>query len=230
MGLSKQLASFLGKVFKFFSADQAIDIDKEIGATVVESSPKNFGEKSVWIVVKTTEIKHVLHNLKVKHIEKCSWEKALLSDDNIFVTGPINGWVLLVGSRILTPDYNNGIKNVNNYLDELSKVFGESQYFVCQRTTDTAIWSKSINGKIERTYAIGDNFFYEEGYITALESEMCLIPDNPFLPENEDLFNQYLYPEISHVLKIAENWSFNPSKMTEIKDIPGFGYIIKLKN
>lgn len=72
MDLNKQLASFLGKVFKFFSADQAIDIDKEIGASVVESSPKNFGEKSVWIVVKTTEIKHVLHNLKVKHIEKCS--------------------------------------------------------------------------------------------------------------------------------------------------------------
>jgi len=229
MGLSKQLASFLGKVFRFFSINRPIDIDKEIGATVVESSPKNFGEKSVWIVVKTTEIKDVLHNLKVKRIEKCSWESALLRDDNIFVTGPINGWVLLVGWDILKPDYNNGMKNVNYYLDELSNVFGESQYFLCQRTTDTAIWSKSINGKIERTYAIGDNFFYQEGSITPLESEMCLIPNNPFLPENEYLFNQYVYREISHVLKIAENWSFNPSKMTEIKDTPGFGYNIQLK-
>lgn len=229
MDLNKQLASFLGKVFRVFSTDQAIDIDKEIGATVVESSPKNFGEKSVWIVVKSTEIKYVLHNLKVKCIEKCSWEKALLGDDNIFVAGPINGWVLLVGWDMLTPDYNNGMKNVNAYLDELSKVFGESQYFVCQRTTGTAMWSKSINGKIERTYAIGDNFFYQEGHITALESNMCLIPVNPFLPENEGLIDQYVFPEITQVLRIAEDWSFNPSKMTEIKDIPGFGYIIQLK-
>ncbi len=230
MVLNRHLLSLGARIFYYLSGGQSIDLDAVMNSSVKQSHPKNFGEKSVWIVIKSNNIKEVLSFLNIKKIDKVPWEDGFIKnnkENGIFITGPINGWILLTGSGVLEPDYNEGMKKINSYLDKISNVYGEAQYFLSQRTTFTAIWSKSLKGKIERTYAIGDNFFYQEGFTSRLEKNMALITDNPYLAENKHLFGQYAYPDVDNILKIAENWSFNPSKISDMPDVKGFGFLVE---
>lgn len=196
---------------------------------VTGSEPINFGEKSVWVCVKTNDIRELLASYQLKELRKDNWLEAFKRDDCVFCAGPIGDWVIQYGFSQRLPNYNIGMDEIHEYLNQLSAKFSEAHYYLCQRTTDTAIWVKSIKGKIERSYCISDGVFYQSGKLTEVEKDIGI--SNKHISElSDEQAEQYLLPGIDEVLRVAENWSLNPNELKANNQVPRYGYLLTPSN
>ena len=208
--------------------DAIIDFDTIIQSEIIESNPINFGEKSLWICIKTSDPKAVLESFPLKELKKENWKEAFRkeNEDYIFAVGPIEGWIILRGWMQQHPTLEDGMSKIHDYLNELSLKFNEAQYFLCHRTTDTAIWAKSISGKITRSYCIGQEVFFQSGQITDIE-KVIGISNKSIYEFEEDKVGNYVWPGINELIKIANQWSINPNELESNKTVPGFGFMLK---
>ena len=198
---------------------------KEFEILTNPDKPIDFGYKTVWIAVKTDNKERIAEILELKNIQSSNWKSGIESayNNGIFITPLIGQWTLAVGIKLS----NGELKDINKLektLNKLSSEFGEAQSFGTHRVVEYHHWIKSINGKITRTYSYigesGENIKVF-GELTEPENGLNLI--NTFSKEaeaenyweREDLD----YADEELVMKIAENWSINPTKLTERKDI-----------
>lgn len=214
---------------RLFNKKVENNIDDILNSFIDPSLPQNFGEKRYWVVIKSKDLKSVFEYLNPSEISKSNWENGIkqAAKGKIFIFGPIEEWITLIGDYLPTPNYTNGLQSINTFLNNLSTKFIESQYFLSHRTTDSSIWIKSIKGEINRSYALGDNFYYEYGVKSILEERMKLPNGKIFLEDGE--FDKFSMPELRNVLAIAEKWSFNPMKLDAMDNVPNFGYLIDSK-
>ncbi len=123
-----------------------------------------------------------------------------------------------------TSDTLESIEILENLLNNLSSKYGEAHFFGTHRVVEYHNWMKSINGKIERVYAyIGESNqnIKVSGQLTLPEKKLTLFnslskeaKSNTYW-DREDLD----YPDEELVMKIAENWSINPVKLSQRTDI-----------
>lgn len=200
-----------------------IDIDTILESEVSGSEPINFVEKSVWVCIKTNDIRELLNSFQLKELKKENWIEAFNreNDDYVFTVGPIGDWVIQYGWTLIQPNYNDGMDEVHKYLNLLSSKFSEAHYYLCQQTTDTAIWVKSINGKIEKSYCIGDGIFLQSGKMTEVEKDIG-INYKPIIELSDEKAEHFLLPGIEEVLRVAENWSISPNKLKANNNVPQY--------
>jgi len=110
----------------------------------------------------------------------------------------------------------------------LSLNFDEAQLFCSLRTVDAAAWMRSIKGKTERLYSIGDGGGFIEGVPTEVEKQWDLLSLNDLENGNDEIYKKKIWPDVDHVLEVAENWSINPMKLEEEKGVGKFGYTGRL--
>lgn len=210
--------------------NKTINVDQ-----TVPDSAQGFGYKMMWLAVKTDDQHKLADFLKLKNIEKCNWKVGIntaykFPDSSIFITPYIDGWTLACSvNMFIIKSQNEDLHEVKNLLKILSRVFGEAQYFFSFRTADCYIWMKAVNGKIARVYSIcqGENISIE-GEPTNFEKNYNFI--NTFSPEAKDSTyyerKDIFWPDEEFVMKVAENWSVDPSKLERRKDLFGkFGLI-----
>lgn len=196
-------------------------------AKTVPDSAVGFGYKCVWFAVKTDN-KHKLGEiLKLKNISDCNWQVGIdkAYNGSVFITPTIDGWTLACGWGLPHGDSKEGIDEVKNMLQTLSKAFGEAQFFCTHRVTEYHCWIKATNGKVERVYSFlgesGENIAVE-GQPTAFEQTLNLA--NTFSDEAKDekYFERddLVWADEELLMQVAEHWSIDPTKLEEREDIP----------
>ncbi|MFM2224831.1 MAG: hypothetical protein RJA07_1033 [Bacteroidota bacterium] len=202
----------------------------------VPDSAVGFGYKCMWFAVKTNDQQKLADHLKIKNTIKCNWKVGIdkAYEDSVFITPPIDGWTLACGLGFPTGYSNEAVDEVKQILQTLSKEFGEAQFFCTNRVIEYHSWIRATNGQVTRVYSYlgeqGENIVIE-GETTDFEKTFKLV--NTFSQEakDENYFDNIdlILPDESFVMKVAENWSIDPTKLDNRKDLlPSLGLIGQL--
>lgn len=199
---------------------------KEIEISTNPDDPIDFGYKIVWIAIKTDNKERIAEILELKNIQSSNWKSGIETayNDGIYITPLIGQWTLAVGMKLVNDGNLENINQLEKTLNKLSSEFGEAQSFGTHRVVEYHHWIKSINGKITRTYSyIGERGENIKVFGELTEPEIGLNLINTFSKEAEsDKYwerEDLVFADEEIVMKIAENWSINPTKLTERKDI-----------
>lgn len=191
-----------------------------------KDSPIDFGYKTVWIAVKTDNKQRVAEILKLKNIQPSNWKSGIETayNNGVFITPQIGQWTLAVGMKLVNDGNLENINQLEKTLNKLSSEFGEAQSFGTHRVVEYHHWMKSVDGETKRIYSyIGESGENIKVYGDLTEPENGLNLFNSLSREAES--DEYWeredldYADEELVMKIAENWSVNPTKLTERKDI-----------
>jgi hypothetical protein len=188
--------------------------------------PIDFGYKIIWIAVKTDNKSELSKILGLKNSKPSNWKSGIENayENSVFITPQIGDWTLAVGMGLPLGDSQESIEKLEKILNELSSEFGEAQFFGTHRVVEYHNWMKSVNGKMERVYSyVGESMENIKVYGKPTEPESKLNLFNSLSEEaksdeyydREDLD----YADEELVMKIAEYWSVNPTKLTERTDI-----------
>jgi hypothetical protein len=199
----------------------------------VPDSAVGFGYKCMWFAVKTDNKNRIAEILKLKNISDCNWQVGIdkAYNGSVFITPTIDGWTLACGWGLPHGDSKDGIKEVKNILQTLSKEFGQAQFFCTHRVTEYHCWIKATNGQVDRVYSYlgesGENIAIE-GQPTEFEKTLKLA--NTFSDEAKDekYFERedLVWADEELLMQVAGHWSIDPTKLDERRDIaPSLGLL-----
>jgi hypothetical protein len=80
------------------------------------------------------------------------WHAYQYDDYQMFVSPPVNGWVLVMGMPIVWEADSHAVER----MVELSKQFDEVQLFASVRTSSSYMWARASKGKLVRLFYEGD--------------------------------------------------------------------------
>lgn len=191
-----------------------------------KDKPIDFGYKIVWIAVKTENKSKLSKILGLENLKPSNWKSGIDNayENSVFITPQIGEWTLAVGMGLPPGDSQESIEKLEKMLNELSSEFGEAQFFGTHRVVEYHNWMKSVNGKMERIYSyVGESMENIKVYGNPTEPEKGLNLFNSLSEEakSDEYFERedLDYADEELVIKIAENWSINPTKLTERTDI-----------
>jgi hypothetical protein len=107
---------------------------------------------------------------------------------------------------------------------QISLEFGEAQFFCTHRVIEYQCWMKASNGIILRVYSYlgesGKNIEIE-GEPTEVEQPLNLVNTLSSHAEGENYFERedLTWPDEDLVMKIAGNWSIDPTQLDKRADI-----------
>jgi hypothetical protein len=212
----------------FYSSAVPSTVDKTFPDSAV-----GFGYKCMWFAVKTDNKDKLAEILKLKNISDCNWQVGIdkAYNGSVFITPTIDGWTLACGWGLPHGDSKEGIDEVKNILQTLSKEFGEAQFFCTHRVTEYHCWIKASNGQVVRVYSyLGESRenVVIEGKPTEFEQTLKLA--NTFSDETKDekYFERedVVWADEELVMQVAGHWSIDPTKLDERKDIrPNLGLL-----
>jgi len=199
------------------------------------ASPRavSFGPKQTWLAVEASEPAEVIEALGAIDARRAGWEAlSLAHGDRLFVTPPIDGFVLVVGAL---PDVNTlGVQSPALFLiRRLSRaVGGSAQYFCTHGGAAYHAWARADEGLIRRAYAyqgehrktlvdLGQHTT-AEAFDRAFYDERSLEADAPGYWQRRDL----RAPSDADVTLVAGGWSVDPTGLTERGDV-GLGWLVE---
>lgn len=169
-----------------------------------------FGYKTAWFAVRTDDPHAVAGALRLRDIRTSTWSAGVEAayGECVFVTPPIDGWVLAVGSSFAPL----GIAREPclGALRALSVRFGDAQYFATHRVVELCAWARAADGQLRRAYC----FTGETG--ETMWDEGTRVDGEPAIGPNE-------WPGEQEVLALAQRWSLDPTKMEEMHLPPSLG-------
>ncbi len=191
-----------------------------------QDKPIDFGYKIVWIAVKTDNKSELSKILGLKNSKPSNWKSGIENayENSVFITPQIGEWTLAVGMGLPLGDSQESIEKLEKMLNKLSSEFGEAQFFGTHRVVEYHNWMKSVNGKIERIYSyVGESMENIKVYGNPTEPEKGLNLFNSLSEEakSDEYFDRedLDFADEELVMKIAENWSINPTILSERTDI-----------
>ena len=191
-----------------------------------QDKPIDFGYKIVWIAVKTDNKSELSKILGFKNSKPSNWKSGIENayENSVFITPQIGEWTLAVGMGLPLGDSQESIEKLEKVLNKLSSEFGEAQFFGTHRVVEYHSWMKSVNGKMERIYSyVGESMENIKVFGNPTEPEKGLNLFNSLSEEakSDEYFDRedLDFADEELVMKIAENWSINPTKLSERTDI-----------
>lgn len=128
-------------------------------------APKPFGFKVSWFAVKTSDPALVLDALEFGQAAPANWASGIAaaygdpqsSDCWLFVSPPVSGWVLAVGSSFPYPaTIEGGHHDIGRKFDllfsRLMQKFDDVQFFGSHRVVDFVTWARALNGESKRIF------------------------------------------------------------------------------
>ncbi len=192
--------------------------------------PVPFGYKTAWFAIHSTDMHAVASALHLQNPQPAGWEYGIwhsieTEDYAIFVTPPVNGWILAVGLPLLYEADDHATER----LIELSQQFGEAQFFASMRVSSSYIWARARDGKLLRRFYDCDGKHEETGEQSNEEKTLGLQFFDASSPESQDpdYWNRkdLVFPGEDHVLQIAGRWGVDPSKLDQMGLAPAAGLL-----
>jgi hypothetical protein len=172
--------------------------------------PRAFGPRCVWLAVHGSSTMAVANALGLKGAGPSGWQKGVETAyaGGVFVTPPIDGWVLAASVRF--PDAGRGDgkdDHATPLLARLSEALGEVQYFGAHEGIGWSAWARFRDGLPVRKLAVlsaQDAVLWNEGPPTPPEEALGVTVDHP-AGAAEKRVDEHT------VFKIARAWSVDPS-------------------
>jgi hypothetical protein len=167
-----------------------------------------------WLAIKTRQPTAVLEALQITKATPCSWEEGLARtfDRKLFVSPPVNGWIVVLGSAL--PDPAEDIDVCFRFLTQLSRKLGHVQFYNLNRTLSHHAWAVLDKGEVLRAYAWAGVTLWNQGQITPAEINLelqCL--DYGHSHSQTDGRSDLMTANTEKVPLLAARWGMDPSAL-----------------
>lgn len=200
--------------------------------------PLSFGDRTIWLAIRAQDGKRVAEGLGLRQLQPANWKTGLAcihgngdSTRRVFVTPPVNGWILVAGA-LPEPGDDLNDEEAMPFLKEVASHFPDVQYFGTHNLVDWHAWAVVKQGKLRRAYSyIGDLGLknWDLGPKTRVEQELGLNffdPDDPSADDDNYWSRPDLhYPTEENVLQLAAHWSINPGDLESMGLPPSRGLV-----
>jgi hypothetical protein len=187
-----------------------------VPASFMESCPSQNGafleRPTRWVAIRSTNLLKVQTAFGLHNPTPCSSVDGLskLNEGKLFVSPPVNGWILIIGSSL--PDPNDDIDDCFRFLMRLSRELGGVQFFSVNRAVNHHAWVRIENERVFRAYAWAGETLWNQGDLTAAEREVGLrcyrygekSATFPFSPREAHAANT------ERIMHLAARWSVDP--------------------
>ena len=198
--------------------------------------PAAFGYKMAWLAIRTRDTNRVVEQLGLIDPQPCNWRTGIgtiyddeLGETRIFVSPPVNGWTFVVGLSLPYPVGHNFVDKCTPTLMHLGRQFIDVQYFFSFPLIDFFAWSKVTDGKLVRSFAIGDEgIIWNRGKPTQDEKSLGLkmFELRGVRERSGDAGGELiLYPTEEHVMRLASRWSVDPTRINAAAAPSASGFI-----
>src|SRR5437667_7362813 len=178
-----------------------------------------------WLAVKGNNPQAVQKALGLHNPTPCSWTEGMarVSDQKLFISPPVNGWVLVVGS--LLPEPSEDVDACFRFLQRLSRELGEVQFFSVNRAVGHHAWARFERGRALRGYAWAGETIWNQGHKTWAERKLALRCYDYCESNGRSHFAQLERSRANaeKVLLLASIWSLDPSSVDDSALTDAFG-------
>ena len=218
----------------------------------------DFAYKVNWFAIASNDSSLVIEALQAKSYQVANWESglgvAIPSLDKrdkrnwIFVSPPLEGWVLVVGTSLPYPvmhteDRHDGIgQQFDKLAQRLAQKFDDVQFFGSYRVVGFIAWARFLKGEMVRVFSFGEGLYANLGKQTPEEVLLklpCLdglnlseAEDKIFTfigeDEDEDSPENGVFLDETGVIEMAELWSINPLNNSFTEGQPATGFVFEL--
>ncbi len=170
-----------------------------------------------WVAIKSANLQAVQAALGLHNPTPCSWADGMarVGDQKLFVSPPVNGWVLVVGP--LLPEPSEDVDVCFRFLQRLSRELGEVQFFSVNRAVGHHAWARFERGRAVRGYAWAGETLWNQGRKTWAERKLGL---RCYDYCEGDARNNFAQPErnrvnVENLFVLAALWSLDPSSIDD---------------
>jgi hypothetical protein len=194
---------------------------------VVPLKADSFGFKNAWVAFKTDDPAAVAKALSLRNPRPSSWAEGVAAayeypECSVFVTPPIDGWVLCVGF-VLTAGVDASPPTFGDDAAAWAKTLGcEVQYFATHRVVEAHAWARARPSGLERAYSfLGESGEkrLDVGPPTSEEQQLGFAffdPTSAAAAADAYWARQDLtFPNERHVMALAGRWSLDPSTLDQ---------------
>jgi hypothetical protein len=181
--------------------------------------PFAFGWNTSWCAVRCSQPDGLVEELRLRNWRRTGWHEGLTlaqETDALFVSPEIGGWTLIVGNSLpFAPN-----EEILDLLADLSRVYGDAQYFGTSSVTEYHAWARAVDGRLRRAYAFSGeqgSVLWDRGLETQEEKDLGMIFQEETILSNS--------PDDSSVFRISGRWSLDPSQIENVTVQPGLGFL-----
>ena len=185
---------------------------EDLGATsLAPARAAAFEQPGRWLAVKGIHPSEVQAALQLHRPTSCSWEQGLAEarEDKLFISPPLAGWVLVVGSGL--PEPSEDPDRCYRFLTALSRKLGHVQFFSVSRAVHYHCWAILERGRVFRAYAWGGETLWNQGPLTAAEKELHVLCLEYASDQNPFALREALSANVEKVNQLAARWSLDPA-------------------
>jgi len=170
-----------------------------------------------WVAVRSTNTPLIRDLLGLSMESAVPWSEALgrSREADLFISGPVDGWTLILGGRI--PDPVQDVESLFRWLHRLSRETGEVHFYAADRVVHSHAWARLNDGRVTRAYAWTGETQWNEGRLT-LEERRLGMRCRDYFEEVEPPSFGALSPEgrnTERVILLARQWSLDPVAASE---------------
>jgi hypothetical protein len=197
--------------------------------------PQPFGTHMSWLAIRADHVADVRGALGLATARPCNWRSgiAAISDlrasCDIFITPPVDGWVLVGGMALPEPNADPARDLLTPLLVRLAKNFDEVQYFRACPAAEGYAWARFGNGRPSRAFAFANGaVVWNRCGVTS--DERTLAPELFELRcidrKSPDRGAAFSSPRAELlVFAVAARWSLDPSTLDASRGLHDLGIL-----
>jgi hypothetical protein len=208
------------------------DVVYEVGP----DRPRAFGSSMAWIAVHSADTKAVMDALRLTAPKACNWNSGIgavydsrLGSAHVYVTPPIGNWTFIVGLSLPHPVGRGFVDKATPLLVDLGGRFPEVQYFFSYPPLDFYAWARVQDGRLVRAFAVTDEgIVWNKGRASKEERDLGLrlFELRGVEGRRGDAGGEMiLHPTEDHVMRLAHDWSIDPTTLHLSSGQSDTGYI-----
>jgi len=181
----------------------------------------------VWLAIRSTRSKAVWDALGLTCAVPCSWQEGINGDSELFISPPVDGWIIVTGSRLPQP-----VRDVDAcflFLVCLSRALGHVQFFMADAVRCHHAWVRVENGTVTRAYAWVNETVWNQGPKTLAEIELNMKCLN--YGEDAEVANRATgsstAANVNKIPALAARWSIDPAAVNGDGQVPRNGVAAK---
>jgi hypothetical protein len=178
---------------------------------------------AVWLAIHSIDSKAVLPALEFSYPVSRSRQDALATQRELFINPPLDGWIIVTGSRLPRPG--DDVDACFHFLVRLSRELGQVQLFMADAVKRHHAWVRAENGRITRAYAWANETIWNQGPRTLAEIELSMKcfdygegAEAEGWPKEERAG-----ANVAKVPALAARWGFYPAALEHNGGIPADG-------
>jgi len=179
--------------------------------------PSYLRRPSSWLVVKSRNVLSVKSALGLHNARPCSWSEGIAGEKKLFISPPVKGWILVVGSGL--PDPGEDADTCFRFVIDLSRKLGHVQFFSAGHILHHHAWVRAEGGRVLRAFAWAGKTVWKQGVRTRAEMDLAMkCPDYDYPTELSAVKvepHDAMAANSEKVPALASRWSLDPAEIDE---------------